>query len=408
MKLLKVTLGVMTAIGGFVDIGNLVTSGISGARFGLTLVWALALGTLGMIVYGEMAGRVTAVSKRTVFHVVRDRLGVRFALVNLVASIALTMLTLAAELGGVGLAMELASSVNYLLWVPVAGFAVWFTIWRVPFQWMERILGLLGLALVVFVVALFHLPTDWHALGSDIVHPKPPASESMATWLFYAVSLVGAALVPFQLFFFSSGGIEEDWSSEDLGEMRANAFIGFPLGAVLSLAIMAAAVPVLAPVGIGGRHLGEVGLPAVVALGKVGLAFAIVGFFAATFAAAVEAALSTGYVAAQHYGWDWGKFVKPREAARFHVVCLLGVIAATALTLTTIDPVQLTLVSVVLGTAAIPLTFFPILVIANDREYMGDRANGRFANLLGVTCFAISVITSLAAVPLLIITRAGQ
>jgi hypothetical protein len=33
---LSMMLGVMTAIGSFVDIGNLVTSGIAGARFGMT------------------------------------------------------------------------------------------------------------------------------------------------------------------------------------------------------------------------------------------------------------------------------------------------------------------------------------------------------------------------------------
>ena len=33
---LSMMLGVMTAIGGFVDIGNLVTRGIAGARFGMT------------------------------------------------------------------------------------------------------------------------------------------------------------------------------------------------------------------------------------------------------------------------------------------------------------------------------------------------------------------------------------
>ncbi len=45
----SMTLGVMTAIGGFVDIGNLVTSGITGARFGMTLTWAVVVGTAGMI-----------------------------------------------------------------------------------------------------------------------------------------------------------------------------------------------------------------------------------------------------------------------------------------------------------------------------------------------------------------------
>src|SRR5437764_3723526 len=96
-RLLNITLGVMTAIGGFVDIGNLVTSGITGARFGASLTWAILIGTIGMTVYAEMAGRVSAVGGRAVFHAVRERLGVRTALVNLVASGLLNLLTLAAE-----------------------------------------------------------------------------------------------------------------------------------------------------------------------------------------------------------------------------------------------------------------------------------------------------------------------
>jgi hypothetical protein len=74
-------LGVMTAIGGFVDIGNLVASGLTRARFGMSLAWALMFGALGMVLFGEMVGRMVAVTRRP-FHVVRERLGVRAALVN--------------------------------------------------------------------------------------------------------------------------------------------------------------------------------------------------------------------------------------------------------------------------------------------------------------------------------------
>src|SRR4051812_43841772 len=112
-RLLKVMLGVVTAIGGFVDIGNLVTSGITGARFGTSLTWAIVLGTLGMTVFGEMAGRVSAVGGRAVFHAVRERLGVRTALANMLASGLLNLLTLAAELGGVSLVLQLATGINY-------------------------------------------------------------------------------------------------------------------------------------------------------------------------------------------------------------------------------------------------------------------------------------------------------
>ena len=54
--------------------------------------------------------------------------------------------------------------------------------------------------------------------------------------------------------------------------MRVNAFVGFPPGALLSLAIMAAAVPVLQPRSIGVSHLDQVAMPVASAFGKAGLA----------------------------------------------------------------------------------------------------------------------------------------
>jgi manganese transport protein len=190
--------------------------------------------------------------------------------------------------------------------------------------------------------------------------------------------------------------------------MRINAFIGFPLGGLLSLAIMAAAVPVLQPRSIQVSHLSQVAVPAAAALGQVGLAIVFVSFFAAMFAAASESGLSTGYAVAQYMGWSWGKRHPPRAAARFHLVCLASVIAATAFILTTIDPVTVTIFAVVLGAAAVPLTYFPILIVANDARVMGRRVNRRVSNAAATFFLLIMVVVSLASVPLLIITKAGQ
>jgi manganese transport protein len=407
-RVLQLGLGVVTAIGGFVDIGNLVTSGITGARFGASLTWAIVVGTIGMTVYAEMAGRVTAVGGRAVFHAVRDRLGVRVSLVNLIASAVLNLVTLSAELAGVSIVLELATGVNYLIWVPIVAAAVWLVIWRLPFTWLENVFGLLGLALVVFVVALFKLPTDWHGLWHEATHPSVPAGEGHPTYFFYAVSLFGACLVPYQIVFFSSGGREEKWTAKSIGEMRMNAVIGFPLGGILSIAIMAAAVPVLRPRNVDVKHLGQVALPVAQALGVTGLVLALVGFFAATFAAGAECALSTGYIVSQYFGWNWGKMHRPAAAPRFHLVCLMALIVATAFILTTIDPVTVTLVAVVLGAAAVPLTYFPVLVVANDREYMGDRVNRGLSNTLGTVFLLIMIVTSIITLPLLFITKAGQ
>ncbi|MDT7546998.1 MAG: hypothetical protein QOE99_3108, partial [Actinomycetota bacterium] len=311
-KILQVTLGILTAIGGFVDIGDLVANALVGARFGMSLAWVVVVGVIGICLYAEMSGRVAAVTGRAVFDLVRERMGARTALLNLVASNLVNLLTLAAEVAGVALALQLASSVSYLLFVPLVAFLVWFVIWRMPFEQMERMFGLAGLALLVFAVALWQLGPDWGSLAHQAVHPSVTSGEGHPTYWYYAIALFGAAMTPYEVFFFSSGAVEEKWSKADLNLERANVYVGFPLGGLLSLAIAATTAVVFLPRGISVDHLSQVALPTVMALGKVGLAFLIVGFVAATFGAALETTLSSGYAVSQYLGWQWGKLVRPR------------------------------------------------------------------------------------------------
>jgi Mn2+/Fe2+ NRAMP family transporter len=85
-KLFSVALGILTAIGGFLDIGDLVTNAVVGSRFGLALAWVVPVGVLGICLYANMAGRVAAVSGRATFEIIRERLGPKAAASNLSAS----------------------------------------------------------------------------------------------------------------------------------------------------------------------------------------------------------------------------------------------------------------------------------------------------------------------------------
>lgn len=405
-KLFAVTLGILTAFGGFVDIGDLVANALVGARFGMSLAWVVLVGVIGICLFAEMSGRIAVASQRPVFDLVRERLGPRAGLTNLGASFFINVLTLAAEIGGAALALELATGIDYLLWVPGVGLVAWLMMWRVRFETMERVFGLAGLALVVFAVAVWKLGPDWGTLAHQTV--RPPADEGVPTYWYYAVALLGGAMTPYEVFFFSSGGVEERWTRKDLVTSRANVFVGFPLGGFLSLAIAACAATVFLPAGIQVESLDQMLLPVGLGLGQIGLVLVIFGVFAATFGATLETALSSGYTISQYFGWQWGKFVRPRDAARFHVVVLLVTIVAVALVLTTVDPIKVTEYSLVFSAMALPLTYLPVLMIANDPDYMGDQVNGRFSNALGTVYMVLLLVVAAAAVPLMIATKAGQ
>ena len=192
--------------------------------------------------------------------------------------------------------------------------------------------------------------------------------------------------------------------------MRANVFIGFPLGGLLSLAIAAATTLVLPPA----RHRGRRAWAQVGAArggsrsARSASCSSSSAFFAATFGAALETGLSAGYTVAQYFGWQWGKFVEPRDAARFHVVVLLACVAGTGILLTTSTRSSSPSTRSCSSAVALPLTYLPILVVANDRDYMGESRQRPAANALGSFYLVVVLVASLAAIPLMVMTKAGQ
>lgn len=406
-KLFAFTLGTLSAIGGFIDIGDLVADAQVGARFGLRLVWVTLVSVIGIMCFAEMSGRIALKTQRPALALARSRLGPRYALFGLVGSFLVTGLLVMAELAGIALALELATSVHYLLWVPVAAFLVFVVIWVIPFEAMERLYGVLGLTMLVYVVAVWQLGPDWEELASSATTLAPVEGESWGAYLFFVVVLIGAQMTPYEMFFFSSGAVESRWRPRNIAEMRVNVIVGFPLGGLLAVAIQAVAFLVFFGPGVHVEHVSQTALPVAVALGKLGLAVAIVGIFAATFGATLETLLATGYDVAQYFGWSYGKVQPPARASRFTTVVLLLLLASTALALTTVDPITVTILAVVFSASLLPFLFLPVLLVGNDRQIMGELANGRLSNAVGTATIGVSVAVSIAAFPLLVLTRAG-
>ncbi|MEA2452491.1 MAG: hypothetical protein QOG04_1201 [Actinomycetota bacterium] len=407
-KALAVTLGIVSSIGGFFDMGEIVMTAAIGARFGFGLVWVVVVGTIGIILFAEMSGRIATLTHRPVFDVVRERLGPGFGAANLIAALFINIVTLVAEIAGISIAFQLATSLNYFLWVPLAVVLVFVIIWKVTFEHMERAIGFIGMAMVVFAAAFFKLGPDMSSVFHHIINPDVPNGETTATYWYYAVALFGAALTPYEVFFYSSGAVEEKWDRKDLNVNKATAYIGFSVGGVIAMMAIGVAALVFKPLGIDIDELSQVALGPAAAFGTIGLVLFIVGLFASTFGAAIEVTLSTGYSLGQFFGWTWGKLVKPIEAARFHLAMIVLLILAGILVLTTLDPVKVTEIAVIFSAIGLPLTYFPVLVVANDKSYMEDQVNGPVLNVVASLFFVVILAASLAAVPLMIITKMGS
>src|SRR3954447_16300794 len=166
---LELTLGIMTAVGGFVDISELVFAAKAGSTFGYALIWVFAISTIGIIVFSEMSGRVAATAKQPVFSLMRHRLGLKLGLVTLGASIIANLITCAAEVGGVALILNYLTGAPYFLMAIAMTGLIIVSIWVLPFQWIERTYGLLGLFMITFAVALVAIHPPWDQVAAGFV-----------------------------------------------------------------------------------------------------------------------------------------------------------------------------------------------------------------------------------------------
>ena len=410
MNPLELTLGIMTAVGGFVDISELVFAAKAGSQFGYALIWVFAFSTIGIVVFSEMSGRVAIAAKQPVFNLMRHRLGLKLGLVVLAASIISNLITCAAELGGVALILNYLTGAPYVLMAILMAVVLVVSIWVLPFEWIERIYGLLGLFMIVFAVALVAIHPPWDRIAGGFVPQVPHglSTKELLTFGYFVVAIISAVMFPYEVYFYSSGGIEEGWKPKDMLTNRVTAILGMGLGSLLAIAILASSAQLFGPANVDPEIPGSAALQAAIPFGKWGLIIALLGMFFAVAGAAVETCLANAYSIAQFFGWIWGRHKKPWEAPRFTLTWIILFAAALAIVLTGVDVMMLVEFAILFSILVLPFTYLPLLLLAGDRRYMGKYVNGALAKTLGWLYFAVITAAALAALPLYVLTSGGN
>jgi len=397
-------------VGGFVEIGELLFSVNAGSKFHYHLLWVVVLGTIGIIVYGEMAGRIAAVMRTSVFDVIRDTIGPRLGLITLLAAVFVGVMTCAAEVGGVAMILRLLFDMPYRVLIVVTLLFFLIVIGLSNLKWIERTFGIGGLLMLIFIVTAFALHPDWPNVARGLIPWVPSSSDKqdLLSYAYYAVALLSSIMLPYETYFYASGGIEDDWSSKDVPMNRFISAVGFTLGGCLTLSLVIMGAVLFASRDIEAQLPGTAVLGPIETYGKTGLLLALAGMFFAFAGATIENCLSVSYNICQFYGWKWGKRLEARTVPRFTAIWLIVIVLSAAIVMTGVDPVQVVEYAIVFSVVILPLSYYPILRTARNRELMGSHANGWVADTLGVFFLVLVTLAALAAIPLLIITHSGE
>ena len=400
-KILQITLGIVTGVGGFLEIGSVTTAMQGGASFGYQLLWAILLGTVCLTFLVEMSGRLAAVSKHTIVEATRERFGFPFFFIILIGMAIISFLVLVAELGGIGLAIQILTGVGFPWWAIPVSFIVWLLMWKGTFGLIENGVSLLGLVTISFVVVAFKLHPDWRSTAHGLL-PTFPLDKKANYW-FMAVSILGASISPYLMYFYSSGAIENEWDETYIPINRVIAGLGMSFGGFLSMAVLIVAALVFQPRGIEVEKFEQASLLMTTALPKWGFTLFALSMLFTCFGAALEISLSIAYFFAQGFGWNWSENLNPSKNARFSLVYTFIIIAGAIPLLFGVDPIKVTIISMALTSAALPLAIIPFLFLMNDPIYLRKHCNGWLSNTIVTIIILLSFVVAIIAIPLEII-----
>jgi Mn2+/Fe2+ NRAMP family transporter len=171
-------------------------------------------------------------------------------------------------------------------------------------------------------------------------------------------------------------------------------------GSTISMAVLIAAAMIFQPQGISVDHYAQLPLLLAVPLGKIGFSLFLFSLGISCMGATLEAALELAYMLAQGFGWNWGEDERPRRATRFATAYTVTLLIAMLIIVAGINPLRLTILSMALTAATLPLAIGPFLVVMNDEQYLGRHRNGPIGNTVVIAVIALAFVLAVVTIPL--------
>src|SRR5215217_3646485 len=213
--------GMITANAGN-DAGGIATFASVGADFGYSLLWILIPITISLGIVQEMCARMGAVTGKGLADLIRERFGVRWmALVMLALLIANGGVTIS-EFLGIAAASELFGIPRYVA-VPAAAATVWWLVVKGSYKRVERVFLVMSLVFLGYIVSAFLARPDWGGVALGFARP---ALDFNAGYLFTVVALIGTTISPYMQVFVQSSVVEKGVDEEDYALTRADVWVG--------------------------------------------------------------------------------------------------------------------------------------------------------------------------------------
>ncbi|WP_019515228.1 Nramp family divalent metal transporter [Sphingomonas sp. Mn802worker] len=381
------------------DPSAIGTYASAGAKFGLAFLWIAPVLLPMMFVVTYLSAKLGRVYGKGLFAAVRDRYPRWLLYPLMLGAFTGNVIEAAANMGGVGAAL------NLLVPVPVPTIVVAVAVGVVLFQLfgsyalLRSIFRWLTLALFAYVAAAILGRPDWSAVLRATVAPQVRFSSDFLAMI---VACIGTSLSAYVYTWQSNQEVEEQIdegkltarqrrgaSRRELARTRRDVMVGMVFANIILYFIILSTATTLHPQGIAQIDSAAQAAQALeplagawakwlFALGVVGVGFLAIPVM--TTGAAYDLVQGLGEKGTLHH--------RPREAKLFYGVILLVTIVAAGLNFLGFNPMRALVVSGIVQGFSVPPLLLMMMLMTNDRGMMGERRNGALLNIVGWTTTA--------------------
>ena len=397
-----------------VGAGDLAAAAFAGARFGETLLWAIALGALVKLVLNEGVARWQLASGTPLLEGWCRHLGRPFANAFLAYLVFWTFSVAAALMSACGIAAHaLAPGLPVAAWGAIHSLAAVALVLVGRYALFERAMSaLVALMVVALLASVGFLRPDVPAVVHGILVPRIPPGSGAAV-----LGLVGGIGGSVTLLAYGYWIREKGWTDPArLRHVRADLGVAYALTGVFGMAVLVLAAQALgggtAELPSGSRGLvaladtlgGAVGARVGLVAGSVARLIFLLGAWGAVFTSLLGVWQGVPYLFADLLAARSGRFGAPVDvhsrAYRGYLV-YLAIAPATLLLLG--RPVWLILAYTVVSSAFLPFLAGSLLWLNGQRALVGALRNGRAVAM--ILAFVLGLVVVLGAQEILEVIR---
>jgi Mn2+/Fe2+ NRAMP family transporter len=370
------------------DAGGVATYSVAGAHFGYSMLWILILITFMLYVTQEMGMRLGVVTGKGLADLIRERFGLRFAFYLIILVFLANFSNILADVAGVAAVADIYH-IPRLIFVPIFSVLVFSIIVRGSFNFVQNIFLTSCILFFCYVINGFIARPDVPAMIHGSFVPYLPMNRE---FIFTAVALIGTTLTVWGQFFVQSYFVDKGIDKKRINHARLDVLFGaFWTDFVAYFIIISCAATLF----VKGIRI-ESAVDAAQALGPLLGEFAkhlfAWGLLNASLLGVCVITMGTAYALTEVLGTERKVNATFKEAPLFYSIIGFCIFACTLLVLIPNFPMIFVLTaSQALNTMILPVIFYVMLKLINDKNLMGSNVNGPLFN--GIAWLTIGSFT---------------